>query len=173
MNDIFPQVSTVLLAEATPGSIIRVPRYGESIIALVSDESIDEIRSIVMLNARIQGLSKVVFSRKWRLDDGPYLCYRGKIRFEIGMDPTGIDERGQHWWETPGVLVSIGDQLFIRAAPTECGYSTSLINVQTGAVFSAKPPSRSCTFGSWELCVRDELTDRCIELYRFKISKQA
>jgi hypothetical protein len=171
MNEVFPQVRTVLLAEATPGSILRIPRFEASMIAIVTDHSIDGTRSVVLLNAHIPNLPSVVFAQKWRLIE-PYLCYSGKIRFEMGMNTDEMDELGHEWWQTPGVIVSIGDQLFIRAAPSEFGFRHTLINIQTGAIFAGDPPNSLFTFGNWKLSVRDDTAERSFELCSFKAVKR-
>ena len=122
-----------------------------------------------MLDATFPNEPQVMFAQNWRFLE-PCLCFGGKIRFEVGIGADEVDETGQNWWRTPGVIVSVGDALFVRAGAYNFGPS-ALVNVQTGALITDQLPSSLFTFGSWKLCLRDETKERNLELCRFKVSK--
>src|SRR6185437_1971196 len=113
MNKVFPPIKTLTPPQAAPGSIIAISRSSEIIFALVTTQKSNEERvSIVLLNARRPNYPSVIFVDNWRLTE-PCLCYSSGVEFEINTDL--IDPRGNDWWETPGVIVSIADQFYIRA----------------------------------------------------------
>lgn len=170
MNDVFPAVQTVMLADAAPGSILKIPRSGGPVMALVTDQISNDTRSVVFLNARLSDRPPVIFAANWRLTE-PCLSYSGNIRFELGMAEDEIDINNRYWWETAGVIVSIGNQLLIRAAPTDFAFSSMLVDIRTGGVFAGAQPNSVWNFGSWTLCLRDDVTDRCLELCSFKALK--
>jgi len=172
MNDVFPQVRTVLLTEAPVGSILRIPRSQTLVYALVTDQIVDGVRTVVMLNAEIPNYPKVIFAQKWRLDER-YLCYDKNVRFLLSMEEECVDDYGHDWWQTPGVIVSVGNQLLIRAAPMrEFGYENTLVDIQTGSVFDGAPPNGMFSFGAWQLLIEDGATKRSFELCRQKIPKR-
>lgn len=170
MNDVFPKVQTVLLAEAPAGSILRIPRSKGPIYALVTDQIVDDIKSVVMLNAQFPNYPNVIFAQKWRLDE-PYLCYRTNIRFELSLDEQTIDDYGHDWWRTPGIIVCVGEQLLVRAGATEFGFGNTHVNIRTGAVFSGNMPNNAFSFGTWRLVLQDDKTKSIFELCSSKISK--
>jgi hypothetical protein len=165
MNDVFPQVRTTLLAEAAPGSILKIPRLDDLILALVTGQTIDNVKSVVMLDARFPNGPRVMFAQKWKLIE-PCLCFGGKIRFELGVGADEIDDTGHNWWRTPGVIVSIEDALFLRAGAYELG-PEALVNIRTGALFGGQKPNSLFTFGSWKLFLIDEVTKQRFELCKF------
>jgi hypothetical protein len=173
MNDVFPSVSTVSVKDAEAGSIISVPRAGGSVLALLTDHLTDGVRSFVWLNAKFQDRPPVIFAEKWRNEESA-LCYNGNIRFELGTAEDEIDARGNRFRETSGVIVSVGDDLFIRAAPQDDFYDTyRLINIRTGSIFPDSPPSNVWSFLSWRLWVRDSVADRDLMLTEFRVKKIA
>jgi hypothetical protein len=172
MNDVFPLISTVSIKETEAGSVVKIPRLDNPLLALVTDDVMNNARSIVWLNAKMPDRPSVIFAENWRNEEA-VLRYNGNIRFDLGMADNEIDARGGKFWETPGVMVSIGDDLYIRAAPLDNFYgSYKLVNIRTGSVFPKHPPSNLWSFLSWRLYLRDSVTDREITLMQFNI-KQA
>src|SRR6266478_1455706 len=160
MNDVFPSVATVSIKDAEAGSIVAISRSGGSVLALLTDHLTNGVRSIVLLNAKIQDGSSVIFAENWRNEESA-LRYSGSIRFELGMSDNDVDARGNKSWETPGVIISIEDDLFIRAAPQDPFYgSYKLVSIRTGAVFPNQTPNNAWSFLSWQLWIRDAVADR-------------
>lgn len=153
--------------EAAPGSVINIFRSGERISALVtSQRPNDSTISIVLLNLRRHNSPSVIYADKWRLDE-TCLCYDAGIEFEL--DQNLVDPRGNKWWETPGVMVVIGDQHYIRSSylddPFRC---PPLVNIQTGDIFNDDQAGGRWTFGGWTLWIKDDLQQRAIKLCDFK-----
>lgn len=172
MNKVFPSITTKNSAEAKPGSIIRLVRSGTSLFALVTTQKPKEdSASFVILNSRIQNRPAVLFTDGWAPES--CLCYENELEFELRMEDTYVDSRGIKWWETPGVIVSISDQLFIRAAQSDhYGFARyHLVNIRTGEVFSEQAPNGAWTFGAWKLWLRSEDMNRKIELCSFEAAK--
>jgi hypothetical protein len=172
MNDVFPPVSTVSVKDAEAGSIVIIPRSGVSILALLTDHITNGTRSVVWLNAKIKDRPAVIFAENWRNEES-VLRYNGNTRFELGMADDEIDARGRNSWETAGAIVSIGDELFIRAAPQDSFYGFyRLVNIRTGIVFTDNYPSNVWSFLSWELWMRDSVAHRDLMLMEFRMKKQ-
>lgn len=170
MSDVFPNLATVSLNEAQPGSIVRIGRYDGCKIALVTNHIANNVRSFVWLNASFQNKPPVIFAENWR-NDSTVLQYASNVRFELGhkQDPTG-----HNTWQMPAVIVSIGAQLFIRAAPFDHfdgGYK--LVNLQDGSVYSDQPPSSLWTFLSWQLWLRDPEQRRDLMLTEFDVTAES
>jgi hypothetical protein len=172
MNIIFPMVKTTMTAEAEAGSIVLLSRHGEAIFALATDQSTEEKgATLVLLNARLQSKPPVIFMSGWRSER--CLQYEDQAEFEINIEDKFCDPSGSTWWETAGTIVSIGDQLFIRAVQSQdYGFERfHLINVRTGAVLTERPSNQMWTFGSWKLRIRGKDESHKISLCSFEISK--
>ena len=169
MNKIFPPIRTTTPVEVTPGSIIRISRSSETLLALVTSQKPNEASvSIVLLNLRRPNFPSVIFADNWRLTE-PCLCYSSGVEFEINTEL--IDPRGNEWWETPGVIVSIADQLYIRAGRFDRSFGwPPLINIQTGELYSDQNQGNLWTFGGWTLWVKDEDCKRTIKLCDFNVA---
>lgn len=141
MNNAFPSVSTVLLEDATAGSIIKIARSDGAKLALVTDHFVNGTRSFVWLNPNFRDRPAVIFAQNWR-NDPSVLQYLSNTRFDLGSANEELDPSGRNYWQTPGVIVSIGDQLFIRAAPQDDDFygGTKLVNIRNGSVYSDRPP---------------------------------
>lgn len=167
MNDVFPSVSTVSIKSTEAGSIVKIPRSDNPILALVTDHLTKDVRSIVWLNAKIPQRPSIMFAENWRNEEAA-LRYNDSIRFELGITDNDVDAKGNKSWETHGVIVSIGDELYIRAAPQDSFYgSYRLINIRNGSVFEGYPPNDSWSFLSWRLCLRDSIANRDVVLMEF------
>jgi hypothetical protein len=171
MNDVFPSISTVSVKDAEAGSIVRISRFDGPLLALVTDHHTKDVRSFVWLNAKTQDRPSAIFAENWRNEEAA-LRYNDGIRFELGMTDDEVDARGHDTWETPGVIVSIGAELFIRAGSQDKFYgSYKFINVRTGSVFPNSAPNNVWSFLSWRLWVRDPVADRDMMLMEFRIKK--
>jgi hypothetical protein len=136
MSDVFPAPSTVSLMDAAPGSIVKIMRSGGPKLALVADDVTDGVRSFVWLNPNFQNLPAVIFAEKWQ-NDPSVLEFGSNVRFELGTTNEELDPRGRDSWETPGVIVSIANDLSIRAAPQDQFYgSYKLVNIRNGSVYA-------------------------------------
>ncbi len=175
MNDVLPMVSTVSLKEAEPGSIVKIARSDGPKLALVTDHFAGGVRSLVWLIPNFQNRPPVIFAENWR-NDSSVLYYGSNIRFELGTANDELDPNGRNFWETPGVIVSIGNDLFIRAAPQDEIYDMhKLVNVRNGSVYSERPPNSLWTFLSWQLWIRDPVAhcDLMLTEFRATIKKPA
>ncbi|WP_130582409.1 hypothetical protein [Bradyrhizobium sp. Leo170] len=165
MVDVFPAPSTVSLKDATAGSIVGIARYDGVKWALVTDHSSNGVRSFVWLNATFQDRSPVIFAENWQ-NNPSVLQYASNARFELDdkLDPTGHNS-----WETPGVIVSIGSELLIRAAPHDNFYGGNyrLVNIRSGSVYSDPLPNPLWTFLSWQLWQRDPERRHDLKLTEF------
>jgi hypothetical protein len=168
MSDLFPSVSTVSLKDAEPGSIVRISRHNKSKFALVTDHVVDGTRSFVWLNPDFPDMAPVIFAEKWR-NDPSVLQYQTDIRFELGTTEDEIDPTGRRSGEMAGAIVSIGSDLFIRAAPEDQFYGRYiLVNVRNGALYPDRLPDTMWTFLSWQLWIRDPLTRADLMLTEFR-----
>ena len=156
-------------AQVAPGSIVRISRSNETILALVTNQKPNEESvSIVLLNFNRPNLPTVIFAENWRLTE-PCLRYSSGVEFEINTEL--IDPRGNEWWETPGVIVSIAGQLYIRAGRFDHSFGwPPLVNIQTGEIYSGLHQSNLWTFGGWTLWIRDENHQRAIKLCDFTVT---
>ncbi|MHC1946491.1 hypothetical protein IF803_19085 [Bradyrhizobium sp. UFLA06-06] len=155
MSDVFPSFTVLPLKDALPGSIVRIGRYDGCKIALVTNHVVNGTRSFVWLNPGFKNRAPVIFAENWQ-NDSPVLQYTCEARFELGMADDDIDPSGHNVWETAGVIVAIGDELFIRAAPYDDFYAyLRLVNVRDGSVYAGELPRGLWTFLSWQLWIRD------------------
>jgi hypothetical protein len=172
MNEVFPPVYTVSLAAASPGSILSVPRYGGPVFALATDHSVEGGRSLVFLNLKEKGRPQVLFAEKFQNIEG-CLAYKEGLRFELGMGIGEVDARGHDWSETSGVIVSIDEQFFMRAAPFDNFYGQwRLVNIQTGSILAGQAPSNVWSLGAWSLCLKDAKTGRDLTLHKFELPRK-
>jgi hypothetical protein len=169
MNDVFPEICSAALGEATPGSIALIPNHDGPLLALIVDESANEhLRSIVILNLKHQGSPSVVFHDNWGSRDF-CLYYRTPLRFELSNKEGDVDTAAR-WWRSSGVIVSFKDEFFIQtAAATRSG--VHYINIKSGALFSEERPNRFATFGVWSIWLRDPFRERSAQLFEFNIHK--
>ncbi len=155
MNDVFPAISEVSLKDAEPGAIVKIARFDGPKLALVTDQLANDARSFVWLNPNFPNKPPVIFAEKWRNEPSAMCCGRA-VRFELRLADELIDPTGRNSWETAGAIVSIGQELFIRAAPEDPFYGQyRLVNIRSGAVYSDRPPNTLWTFLSWQLWLRD------------------
>jgi hypothetical protein len=172
MCDSFPAVETVSMKDAEPGSIVRISRYDGPKLALVTDETVNGVRSFIWLNPNFQNKPTVIFAENWRTDPS-VLQYKTKPRFELGTADGEIDPTGHNSWDVIGVLVSIGNDLFIRAAQEEFYGRYKLINVRTGSIYSDRLPDTLWTFLSWQLWLRDPIKQCDALLTAFRVRTEA
>ena len=168
MNEVFPAVSALRLSEATPGTILKLPRSGGSLVALVTDQvRSDGNRSVVVLNGRFSEVPSVFLADNWA-DMDSCLSFRSKVHFELTTDEAEIDPRGNRWRDVPGVIVLIGDQMHIRVAPRDSFFENpKLVNVHSGVIFSQQAPNSLWTFGRWSLWIRGSLPEQRTQLMEF------
>jgi hypothetical protein len=172
MADVFPALATISLIDAEPGSIIKIGRFDGPRLALVTDHIKNGVRSFVWLNPNFQNRPSAIFAENWQ-NDTSVLQYCGNVSFDLEIGDDGLDPGGRHFWETPGVLVSIGNDLFIRAAPEEEIYGRhKLINVRNGSVHSGRTPDSLWTILSWQLWIRDSLGQRSFMLTEFRATRK-
>jgi hypothetical protein len=168
MIDVFPALSTVSLMDAAPGSIVKIVRSDGIKLILVTAHVANGVRSFVWLNPNFKNRPAVIFAEKWQ-NDPAVLQYVSDVRFELGTADEELDPSGRLSWETPGVIVSIAGDLFIRAAPEDPFYGQyKLINVRNGSIYSGHPPNSLWTFLSWQLWIRDPVGDRDFMLTEFR-----
>ncbi len=172
MNEVFPPICTVSLDSAQPGSIVRIPRSGGSIFALIAEKQPGENgHSFVVLNSSVPNRPAVFFANNWR-NENSCMAYKAKLHFELSVDEADLDIRGHDLWEVPGVIVSVGDQFFIRAGSLEPFHGGfHYVNIQTGALLSGQLPNDTCTFAAWQIWLRDTY-DRNFCILKFKFSKK-
>jgi hypothetical protein len=169
MNNVFPSVSTVSINDAESGTIVKLPRVHGAILALVTDHSTNGARSIVWLNSMARDRPSVLFIENWQNEESA-LRYNDAIWFDLGMADDEVDARGQRSWEMPGVILSIGDELFIRAAPYDAFRDQDkLVNIRTGRIFSSRPPNDMWSFLSWRLLLRDPAANIDLTLMEHRI----
>lgn len=174
MNAVFPLVQIVAMSSAPPGSIVQIPRSDDPLIALVTNQVINNgARSFVILNSKFHGRPSVLFAENWR-DEQHCLRYRDKPQFDLVTDFSAIDVLGNKWWDEAGVIIPIDDELYIRAAPPDAfSGGNQLVSIQTGALFARQLSSASWTFGAWQLFVKGTTADQRIPLANFDIRKRA
>jgi len=166
MNDVFPEIWSVPLAEAA-GSVAVIPHPDGPLLTLVTNESIQNgLRSIVILNLKSPNNLPVQFHENWR-DSEMCLCYKTPLRFELSNKESDIDTSG-NWYRRVGVIASINNQLCIRAVAAARG-GFRYVNVQTGSVFSGDLPNYFVTFGVWSIWLRDPLRERSSLLFDFNV----
>jgi hypothetical protein len=172
MNEVFPEIQTVPLAKAEPGSIAIIPRSDGPFLALVTDQPENNgRRAIVIFNTKLAGRPPVLFSQNW-IADGPCLTYKTTPRFNLGTDEADIDAQGHNWSRYAGPIVSIGDQLYVRAIPfSEIDYIYRLINIRTGSLFTGQVPNSVFCFGVWQLLLRDKIFERDVTIFNYDIHK--
>lgn len=166
VSNIFPMMRTASINEVHAGSIISFPRSDILIHALTTDRTSNGCRTLVLLNRPIEGGRRIVsYIENWR-DPENVLVYEGKPRFEI--NERQVDPRDTRSWETPGVLVLIGDRIFIRALQPDNHFEGfKLIDIQSGSVLVGQQPRNSWTFLTWELWIRDPLGCNHRQLFNF------
>lgn len=143
------------IKDAEPGSVVKIARHDGSKLALITDHITNDVRSFVWLNPNFQNKPPVIFAENWR-DDPSVLRCGPNVRFEIELADKTIDPSGRRAWETAGAIVSINQDLFIRAAPEDLFYGNyKLVNIKSGALYSGRLPSTLWTFLSWQLWIRD------------------
>jgi len=170
MNEVFPKLCSAPLGEAAAGSIVLIPHNDGLLLSLVTDESVQaHVRSIVILNLNQPSSPSVVFHENWGKSQ-ICLCYETPLRFEISNKEDDIGTNSK-WWRHVGVITSIRNEFFIRAAAPACnGFHD--INVQTGAIFSGEKPNVYGVFGVWEIWLRDPLRERSAPIFNFNIHSQ-
>ena len=168
MTDAFPLAATLSLRDATPGSIVRIGRSDGCKIALVTAEVVNDVRSFVWLNPGFKNRPAVIFAENWR-NDPSVLQYTSTTRFELGSRDSDLDF-GRNAYETVGSIVSIGDGLYLSAAPFDdfSGWS-KLVNIQDGSVYSGDRPTLPWSFLSWQLWVRSSKPAADFMLTEFRL----
>src|ERR1700674_1539071 len=172
MNEIFPPLRTISTSKATAGSIIRIPR-SDPVRACVTDQSFDKGgRSLVILNATIEGRPSILFGDNWQNVDY-CLALEGPLHFELSTNRGDVDPKGHDWWEISGVIVSVGDQFYLRVAPFDGFYGGyKLVNIRTGSLLSEPIPNFAWTFGVWRVWLRDSIAARSFSIFEFDVHKQ-
>jgi len=164
MASVFP-VCGASLKDAPPGAIVRIEREDGRLIALVTDQSENNARSLVFLNAKFDRKPPVIYAENWRVEDA-CLLYTGNLQFELGMQGDEVSPNGHDLWRTAGVVVVIGSQLFIRAGYFDNQFGVGqLVNIQTGALFTERQtPNELWTFSKWTLWQEDPMNGQKIEI---------
>jgi hypothetical protein len=174
MNEIFPRIRTVSLATAKAGAILRIPRSGGSLLALVTDEpAVEDSRSFVILNATDQNRPRAEFVNNWG-NRGGLLAYDEPLRYELSMAEADIDVYGRMWSDAPGTIVSFEDDLYLQTVIFSSHFgSLRHVNIRTGSIFKTQIPNYNIwTFGVWNLCLRDSVRQESFPLFEFDIHKQ-
>jgi hypothetical protein len=170
MNSVFPNVCGGTLREAPGGSVVVIPHYDRPLMALVTNQSVQEdLRSIVILNLNHPGSPSVLFHETWTASD-TCLYYRSSLRFELSNKVEDINTDGR-WWRVPGIIASFQNNFLIRARAGDRG-GDRFVNIQTGALFTDKAPNVYAVFGVWGLWLRDPLRERTTQLFDFNIHNQ-
>ncbi|UFZ05399.1 hypothetical protein LQG66_03530 [Bradyrhizobium ontarionense] len=167
MADFFPIFATTSLRNASPGSVVLVPRHKGPKLALVTDQIVNNARSFVWITPNFPGKPPAIFEEN-RRDEPSVLQFTSPVRFELKHEPDKLDPTGRDYWYTPGVIVCIGEDLFIRAVPGENFYDVyKLINIRDGTVYNGEPLSQMWTFLTWELWIRDpnKLCDKVLAAF--------
>jgi hypothetical protein len=155
MATTFPSITTTSMIETEPGSIVWIARHDGLKLALVTDHIVNGVRSFVWLNPNFPNKPAAIFAEGWQNDPSVF-CFGHDTRFELGLDNDTISPNGRSHWDTPGVIVSINDALFIRAAPDDQFYGDyRLVNIRDGTLYSGRPPNNLLTVLHWELWIRD------------------
>jgi hypothetical protein len=116
---------------------------------------VNNVRSFVWITPNIAGRPPATFAENWR-SEMSVLQYDSQPRFEIAHSPEHLDPIGHNFWHASGVIVSLGQSLFIRAAdPDNFRDHHRLVNISDGSVYEKEPPREMWTFLSWNLVVRD------------------
>lgn len=170
MNDVYPEIHSATIGEAPAGSLAVIPHHDGPLLVLVSDQSIQkDLRSIVLLNLNYPNSTSVQFHENWGIQDS-CLYYKTPLRFELSNKTEDIATNAK-WWRTPGVIASLQNDFFIRAAaPNRGGFR--YVNVKTGAMFSGDMPNFFVLFGVWSIWLRDPTRERSSELFNFDIHSQ-
>lgn len=174
MNETFPRLKTVSLAAATAGAIVRIPRGGSSLLALITDEpAVEDGRAIVLLNATDQNRPRAEFVNNWGNRPG-LLAYHETLRYELNMEEANIDASGRIWSGLPGTLVSLEDEMYLQAVIFHSHFgSLRYVNVKDGSVFKGQLPNHNIwTFGVWSVCVSDSTRQQRLRLFEFDAHKQ-
>jgi hypothetical protein len=171
MSNFFPNVSTISLRDAQPGSIVKIARSDGPKLALVADHFTNGIRSFVWINPGFKDRPPVIFVENWR-NDPCVLLFGPSARFELGTEDRALDPGDRKSWETAGAMVLVGNELFIRAAPGDDSYGRyALVSVRNGSVSFDRSPDISWTFLSWQLWVRDPLRQCDLMLTEFHAAR--
>lgn len=171
MNKVFPEIYSMPLGDAAPGSIAMIPSSFGLWLVLVTNQSTQKhLRSIVILNLNEPNTPSVVFHDNWEARD-TCLCYATPLRFELSNKLGDIDTNS-NWWRKIGVIASTKNEFLIRAAPAVHG-GFRHVNIETGAVFSGEILNSCATFGVWSIWLRDPLRESSIPVFEFDINKSS
>jgi hypothetical protein len=170
MNAIFPKFQTVSSASAKAGTLIKINNSQQTMALVTNGSSNEKACSMVVLTDGFGGRPPIYFAKDWQnVDD--CIAFEN-IQFEINIDPKYVDERGYKCCETSGALISIHDQLFLKAAPfQQFSDSYKHANIQTGELFVGQIPSKVWTFTSWRIVTRELTSGKEIELFKFETEK--
>ena len=105
------------------------------------------------------------------------LAYDSPIQWDVCFDPEWVDINGNRWWDDNGVIVAIGDQLYLRAHPEDLFMrSAVLVNIETGDLFDGQTSNgRFWSFAAWRILLprpNPPAIDTLLE-YRAAVSKHS
>jgi hypothetical protein len=169
MNNVFPLVKAMAIADAPSGAVVCFQRFGKLLFAIATDQASDGNRSLVLLNSPLQDRTTVSFVDNWRNPES--VLVHSETRFELSLNQTKIDPTGKNSWDAPGALLVIGDQIYIRAYHDRDFGDHKLVNVQTGAVFSDQRPNAFWSFLAWKIWVRDPICRHDTVLLEFDVGQ--
>jgi hypothetical protein len=170
-TEIFPRIRTISLLAAQAGSLVRIPRGSDSLLALVTDEPRNnDACSLVILNSTNADRPRAELVNNWP-DTAGVLSYGESVRYELSMEQADVETSRRAWTDIAGVLVSIDEDLFVRSTLHNSMFNNiKYVNLQTGAVFRGNIPNYSAwAFGVWSVWVRDPAQKKCFSLFEFNI----
>lgn len=170
MNEVFPDFETTDFFQAPLGSVGWISRSSGVLLCFVAAHHRDEkARSLVILSGPA-GKPTPLFADNW--SNRQCLLLRAAVRFEI--DPVSVGQRLNEHWETSGVLVSVGNHLFLRVVvPQDFRDEFVLVDVETGELFLESTPENPWVFPTWRIWIRDPARAVDISLFSFDaLSKQ-
>src|SRR4051812_15225629 len=104
MNETFPSVRAISIEAAPAGSIVKIARYDRPLLALVTDSTKEEVRSIVILNSSDRNRPPVLFMG-WRTQS-PCLAF-DCLHFELSEAEEDVSTGRPDWSDAAGTIVCI------------------------------------------------------------------
>lgn len=167
----FPNLRTTLLKDASPGSLLWMPRDESAFLVLATEVVNENSRDFVLIDGSKQVVRErplPMYCKKWRAD-GECVSLGSAAEWVVAMDPGSIDVKGHKTFETLGALLLIGGDFFLRSVDlSDYGFSERrYVNIRDGTLLKNRPPNDVWTFLSWHIQLRGPAPDLTHVIFRF------